>query len=71
MALFPYCLQETKLSEIMLARIVTRFSAATGLDFYVAFFTILYGPALLCLIALRWVAPRTKEAPNKAAMDNP
>ncbi len=55
----------------MLARIVTRFSAATGLDFYVAFFTILYGPALLCLIALRWVAPRTKEAPNKAAMDNP
>lgn len=61
---FPYCLKETKLSEIMLARIVDQFGSTIGLNFYAAFFVLLYGPAILCSIALRWVEPRGPNAPN-------
>jgi hypothetical protein len=36
------------------------------MDFHAAFFVLVYGPAAIGLVALRWVSPKTN-VPGKAA----
>lgn len=66
LVLLPHYLQESNLSKIMLARCVSRVCEVTGMDFYAAFFVLVYGPAAIGFVALRWASPKTN-VPGKAA----
>jgi hypothetical protein len=66
LVLLPHDLQESHLSKIMLARCVGRVREVTGMDFHAAFFVLVYGPAAIGLVALRWASPKTN-VPGTAA----